>query len=221
MQLWSARIAEGRVTARTMIAPSVCECCQTDLAVAAGGPVVAFRGRSREEIRDISVARSDGEQWRAPQPVHDDGWEIPGCPVNGPAMATQGGADLAVAWFTAANGEAKVQAAFSSDGGSGFAPPVLLDADKPLGRLSSAWADGAAHVTWLAPSATGAGAEIRLQRVLPSGVEEPAQVVALTTPSRKSGVPQIVHDGDRLLIAWIDAVPGKPTELRLSVVPLG
>ena len=58
----------------------------------AGGDaaVVVYRDRSEKEVRDMSVVRFAGGRWSAPRTLAADGWEINGCPVNGPAVAADG-----------------------------------------------------------------------------------------------------------------------------------
>ncbi|HZD05512.1 MAG TPA: hypothetical protein VE173_11350, partial [Longimicrobiales bacterium] len=79
----------------------VCDCCQTDAALTAAGPVVVYRDRSPEEIRDIHVTRLVDGRWTGGVPVHEDGWHMEACPVNGPAVAARD-RDVVVAWFTGA-----------------------------------------------------------------------------------------------------------------------
>ena len=102
--------------AEASINKRVCECCQTATAVSADGPVVAFRDRSDQEIRDIHITRVDGGKWTDAVPVHADKWQIDACPVNGPALSARG-KTVAVAWFTAAGGTGHAYAAFSQDAG--------------------------------------------------------------------------------------------------------
>src|SRR5581483_9127550 len=87
----------GRQLRETTVDARVCDCCSTSVAVTADGPLVAYRDRSEQEIRDISVSRLSGGRWSAPVTVHADGWRIEACPVNGPAVAARG-RDVAVAW---------------------------------------------------------------------------------------------------------------------------
>ena len=95
----------------------VCDCCQTSAAMTAEGPVVVYRDRSEGELRDISIARLRNGEWSEPRTVFRDGWEISGCPVNGPVDRRRSGRRLAVAWFTAANDMSRVKLAFSDDAG--------------------------------------------------------------------------------------------------------
>jgi hypothetical protein len=127
----------------------VCDCCQTSLAMTSSGPIVAYRDRSPEEIRDIAVMRKTANGWTAPKIVHADGWKMTGCPVNGPQLDARD-ARVAIAWFTAANQHPRVYAAFSNDAGATFSAPLQLDLGKPAGRVDLALlASGDAAVTWV------------------------------------------------------------------------
>ncbi|MCY4574404.1 MAG: hypothetical protein OXF01_16600, partial [Gemmatimonadetes bacterium] len=100
-----------------------CECCQTDAVVADGVPVLAYRDRADGEVRDIAVSRLVGTGWTPGVPVHEDGWVIGGCPVNGPALAARDAA-VVVAWFTAPENLPRVNVAFSDDGALTFGAPL-------------------------------------------------------------------------------------------------
>ena len=53
----------------------------------ADGPVVVYRDRSEQEIRDISIVRLHDGKWSQPSSVFEDNWKINGCPVNGLSFA--------------------------------------------------------------------------------------------------------------------------------------
>src|SRR5690606_11989065 len=61
-----------------------CDCCQTAVAMTSRGPLIAYRDRSQDEIRDISVTRFIDGAWTEPRTLHEDNWQIDACPVNGP-----------------------------------------------------------------------------------------------------------------------------------------
>ena len=76
---------------------SVCECCQTTLArFADGSALLAYRGRTAGEVRDVHVARLQDNHWSAGRLLSSDDWRIAGCPVNGPQLAAHGGRAVAV-----------------------------------------------------------------------------------------------------------------------------
>lgn len=192
----------------------VCSCCQTDAALAAEGPVVAYRDHTKEEIRDISVVRRTPRGWSKPVRVHADNWKIPGCPVNGPAIDASG-RNVAVAWFTAAPPSPRVQVAFSKDGGATFGPPALVDGDKPLGRVDLVLdTGGSALVSWLALENNEA--QVRLRRFGPKGKAGQALTVASTSASRNSGFPRTVLSGGNLYVAWVE--DGEVSQVRVGSI---
>lgn len=196
----------------------VCECCQTDAAVARDGPVVVYRDRSEDEVRDIAIVRATAAGWSAPRTVYGDGWRIAGCPVNGPAVDASG-LDVAVAWFTGADGRPAVKAAVSRDGGATFAQPLVLDGEAPIGRVDVALAGDSAWFLWLGRSA--AGATLRLRGLQLGGEAEselePAATLAETDGARSSGFPRMLALGrDRLLVAWVDTRDGQ--RIRTALV---
>ena len=95
--------------------------------------MLAYRGRSNADVRDIKVIRLDHGDWTKPVVVHADGWQIHGCPVNGPAIDAMGDV-VAVAWFTGADDTQRVNVAFSQDGGKSFGRPIAIDEGAPRGR---------------------------------------------------------------------------------------
>lgn len=197
----------------------VCECCQTSAVVAAGIPVVAFRDRAEGEVRDIHVTRRLGDGWTGSAPVHEDGWVIGGCPVNGPAMAAAG-ERVAIAWFTAPGGEARVNVAFSADAGATFGPPARVDSGRPLGRADVVLLDdGSALVTWLEEEGAGTAASILGRVVRPDGVMGEPRRLAGTGSARASGFPRIARWGDgNLMLAWTD--PSGEGRVRVEVFAL-
>jgi hypothetical protein len=212
----------GKAGTEEVLDARVCDCCQTDAALTADGPIVAFRDRSAKEIRDISVVRKTAAGWSTPTPVHQDNWEIPGCPVNGPAVAAAG-RRVAVAWFTAAAPAGpRVLLAFSDDGGQRFGEPVLIDGEKPLGRIDLQLdAQGDAIVSWLAFQEKGAA--VRLRRVSPKGAAGVPVTIAATSAARSAGFPRSALSGDRLWLAWVEDAEGasrvRAASLPLSAIP--
>ena len=218
---------EGQMSLRTAVVgekagpgeiadADVCSCCQTDAALTDAGPVIAYRDHTKEEIRDISVVRKTGKGWSDPVRVHADNWKIPGCPVNGPAIAAAG-KKVAVAWFTAAPPSPRVQLAFSKDGGATFEKAVPVDTGKPLGRVDLALdANGDALVSWLALQGKS-GASVRLRRLTPGGKAGAPVTIAGTSSARSSGFPRMALSGSELYIAWVE--DGEPSRVRVAALP--
>jgi hypothetical protein len=181
----------------------VCDCCQTSAALTSRGPVVVYRDRSAEEIRDISAVRLGAQGWSEPRAVHNDGWEIAACPVNGPMIAAEGDR-AATAWFTAAQDEPRVLLAFSDDAGESWSEPVRIDDDgEAIGRVAVVIpAEGGAVVSWLAR--TDDGAAVRLRHVTRLGDRGEVLTVASASAARAGGFPRMVRAGDDLVLAWRD-----------------
>ena len=216
MQLRFASLDENGVPGpETVLDDRTCECCQTDLARGPDGLIAVYRDRSEAEIRDIALVRQADGRWTDPVIVSVDGWEMPGCPVNGPALATHGEV-VAVAWFTAPD-RPRVRVAFSMDGGATFDAPHEIDQGAPTGRVDIALLKGAespvAVVTWIEERRGGEGdstndassAEAAIMgRVVTPSVLGEARELAPTTRARSSGFPQIIPSGDELLMSWTD-----------------
>lgn len=191
----------------------ICDCCQTSAALTSDGPIVVYRDRSPEEIRDISIVRYADGAWTDPEPVHRDGWVIPACPVNGP-MVDADGRRVAVAWFTAADDDPLVRVAFSDDSGATFGDAIRVDGGTPAGRVAvRLLPSGDALVTWL--ERAGEGAEVRIRRVRPDGTAGPAETVAASSAARASGFPRMVRSGERLIFAWTDTT-GEAPRVRVA-----
>jgi hypothetical protein len=180
----------------------VCDCCQTDVAVAASGPIAVYRDRSVDEIRDIFVARRIDGHWQAGVPVADDNWRIDGCPVNGPSI-TAHGERVAVAWFTAAV-EPLVRVAVSTDSGASFSAPVEVVRGTTLGRTAVAMLDdGDLAVSWLESAETAVTA-VKARRVRRDGSLGPVRLIGHASAL---SVPQMSRHGSRLVFAWTESQP--------------
>ncbi len=214
MTLRYARLGpDGTITDTAELDARTCDCCPTAAVGTPRGLVVAYRDRTANEIRDIAVVRRVDGAWTTPTVPHADGWEIAGCPVNGPALAASGDR-VALAWFTGAD-SARVRLSVSDDAGATWGAPVRLDGGAPLGRVGVALtSDGAAVVSWL--ETVGDHAEVRLRRVSPAGTARVSTTVAAVDASRATGYPVLVPIGDRVLVAWTD--PGATIPIRTALV---
>ena len=176
----------------------VCDCCQTSATITANGPVVVYRDRSEQEIRDISIVRFVNGKWTSPKPVFSDKWKIEGCPVNGP-RADAIGNNLAVAWFSSPDKKAQVNIIFSNDGGATFNAPIRIDEGKGIGRMDVVMLDEkSAMVSWME------GAVIKAVKVYKDGKKEASMIIASSAESKLSGFPQMTKSGNNLIFAWTD-----------------
>jgi len=207
--------AEGPAAPETAVDLRVCDCCQTDVATAADGAVLVYRDRSPEEIRDIRVARLEGGRWTPGPLVHEDGWETGACPINGPAVAASGSL-VAVAWFTAAGGESRVNVAFSDDGARTFDEPIRVDDGAPAGRVDVVLLDdGSAVVGWIERTG-GDRADERLRRVGRGGRLLETISATASWSDRVLGFPRLARARDgAIIVAWTDGTEIIP-EVRVT-----
>jgi hypothetical protein len=219
MTLRSALLtAENEFTPELLIDDRVCECCPTASAVTRNGVVVAYRNRSEDEIRDIYVTRLVDGSWSKPIAVHDDEWNISGCPVNGPALASDG-TRVVLAWYTSANAEPRVKVAFSNDEGATFAPPIQVSDGVPLGRVDvELLPDGSALVLWLQWREDGG--KLLARRVSSNGILGGVYTVAHVSTDRASGYPRMVRFGEQLFFVWTETQPAKQLKAAVAPIPM-
>jgi hypothetical protein len=192
--------ADARQTSEEAIDLRVCECCPTTAAATADGVVVAYRDRRADEVRNIQVTRFAGGKWTEPAPLHDDGWRIDGCPVNGPA-ASAVDRNVAIAWFTVQEDQGHAFVAFSTDAGRTFAAPIRVDEAGSLGRVDvEQLEDGSAVVAWMEQADRKVSFAAR--RVEPSGGRSAPVVITEMRANRNSGYPRMARHGRELVFAW-------------------
>lgn len=191
---------EGQLFEEAELDHRICDCCQTDAVMTSNGPIVVYRDRSPEEIRDIYIVRKVDGTWTPPQAVASDNWKIAGCPVNGPAAAAQDKL-LAVAWFSGADQENRVKVALSNDAGASFTEAFIIDDGQPIGRVDVVLnEEGEALVSWI-EEVDGEG-EIRIATVNEQGKQGESRTLIKTGISRQSGFPILEKHEDSYVLAW-------------------
>lgn len=194
--------ASGKISGDTQLDDRTCECCTTGMAMSPSGPVIVYRDRSPDEVRDIAYVTKTASGWTKAARVNAHDWKINACPVNGP-QADAIGNRVVTAWFTAAQEKGRAYAAFSEDGGVTFGQPVQIDDGKPIGRLDVLLLDeDTALVTWL--EQMPAGGEIRARRVRRSGSSEPAIKIADSSTARAAGFARLAKLGSDVFVTWTD-----------------
>ena len=212
MTLRSAVItSDGTISQQKRIDKSVCDCCNTSIAITSKGAIAAYRNRTDEEIRDIYTSRYENGEWTEPEAVYNDGWKIAACPVNGPAIAAQDSTVL-VTWFTAAEGTSTVKAAISKDYGAHFSTPFILNDSTAVGRVNTVMdTRGSGYISWIEKGKETN--KLKTKHIKSNGQLSEAITITNINSSRKSGFPQMaLHDG-KLFFAWtkVDPVPSVRT----------
>ncbi|MCM2336325.1 MAG: glycoside hydrolase [Pseudomonas sp.] len=202
----------------TEVDASTCDCCQTDAALTERGPLLVYRDRTEAEIRDVYTTRWQAGAWTPARAVHADGWRMPACPVNGPAVAARG-AQAVVGWYTAAGGPANPAAqgeptlwlAASPNAGDAFAKPVLVDSGAHVqGRIDVALDASAATALWLREGPDGQS--LWLGRWTPDLARElqRIEVARIQGKGRGTGFPKLAQHAAGTYAVWTELVDGTP-----------
>lgn len=204
---------DGNLSGERLLDAKTCECCPTSVARTSNSVIVVYRDRSDTEIRDINIIRYRNGEWSEPETVFDDGWEIRGCPVNGPSVSAAG-KNVIVTWFTDANNKSLVKASFSTNEGIDFQTPLNIDDGNPIGRMASVMLDdGSALICWIED--TSEDAEIRVRHIWQNGKMDKSIRVAKSSRMRSAGFPRMIRNGNKIFFAWTQ--PGKPSIINTAI----
>ena len=191
---------EGDIIYETELDSSVCDCCQTSITLTDKGPIVVYRDRSEKEVRDIYITRKIDEVWETPSPVHNDGWVIYGCPVNGPKVVSNSN-KIAVSWFTVYDGKPTVNLSFSENYGSSFDKPIKINDLDAIGRVDVAFLnDTEVIISYM--EGDDIGTYLRIKKVSIDGkISEPITISKIDS-GRNTGVPQLEILDNKIYIVW-------------------
>ena len=191
---------KGDVIKESELDASTCDCCQTSIAITNDGPIVVYRDRSEEEVRDIYSVKNINGTWEKPNAVHDDGWIINGCPVNGPKVAVNS-KNLAVSWFTVSNNHPLVNVSFSKNNGNSFGAPLKVNDHDAIGRVDVAFLnDEEVIVSYM--EVDDIGTYLRIKKVSFDGkISEPITISKIDGV-RNTGVPQLEIIDSEIFIVW-------------------
>ena len=202
---------KGDVIDESELDSATCDCCQTSIAVTNKGPVVVYRDRSDKEVRDIYIARKINGIWGVPTPIHNDGWEINGCPVNGPKVASNSN-NLAVSWFTVSNEKPIVNLSFSKSNGASFGTLIKINDDDAIGRVDVAFLNPQeVLVSYI--EGDDVGTYLRIKKVSIDGKVSAPFTISKIDGGRNSGVPQLEILDNEAFIVWT-VFEGKKNQLK-------
>ena len=192
--------SDGDVINEIELDSATCDCCQTSIAATRNGPVVVYRDRSKKEVRDIYITRKINGIWEAPSAIHNDGWIINGCPVNGPKVASSLN-NLAVSWFTVSNGRPIVNLSFSKSNGENFETPLKINDLDAIGRVDIVFLNEK-NVLVSYIEGDGNGTFLRIKKVSIDGKVSAPITISEIDGGRNTGVPQLEKFNDEIFIVW-------------------
>ena len=207
----------GEIINEKELDSATCDCCQTSITGTDNGPVVVYRNRSENEIRDIYITRNINGLWETPVPVHNDGWIINGCPVNGPKVASNLN-NLAVSWVTVSNGRPIVNLSFSKSNGEDFESPIKINDLDATGRVDVVFIN-AKDVLVSYIEGDDNGTFLRIKKVSIDGKVSVPITISEIDGGRNTGVPQLEKFNDQIVIVWTVFENGK-NQLKIANLSL-
>ena len=202
---------KGDIIDESELDSATCDCCQTSIAVTNKGPVVVYRDRSDKEVRDIYITRKINGIWGVPTPIHNDGWEINGCPVNGPKVASNSN-NLAISWFTVSNEKPTVNLSFSKSNGASFDTPIKINDVDAIGRVDVAFLNPQeVLVSYI--EGDDVGTYLRIKKVSIDGKVSAPITISKIDGGRNSGVPQLEILDNEAFVVWT-VLKGKKNQLK-------
>ena len=196
----------GEVINESELDEAACDCCQTSIAMTNNGPIVVYRDRSENEVRDIYTIRNINGVWEEPNPLHNDGWIINGCPVNGPKVAVNS-TNLAIAWFTVFNDNPIVNVSFSKTNGDSFGIPFKLNDLDAIGRVDVAFLNNE-EVIVSYMEVDDIGTYLRIKKVSVTGEISKPITISKIDGGRNTGVPQLEIINNEIFIVWTISLEG-------------
>ena len=196
----------GEVINESELDEAACDCCQTSIAMTNNGPIVVYRDRSENEVRDIYTIRNINGVWEEPNPLHNDGWIINGCPVNGPKVAVNS-TNLAIAWFTVFNDNPIVNVSFSKTNGDSFGTPFKLNDLDAIGRVDVAFLNNE-EVIVSYMEVDDIGTYLRIKKVSVTGEISKPITISKIDGGRNTGVPQLEIINNEIFIVWTISLEG-------------
>lgn len=199
MTLRTAQIgSDNSITNRIELDDEVCECCQTDIAITQDGPIIVYRNKSEDGIRDVYFTRAIGDDWTIPRAVYEDDWKISGCPVNGPRIDTRENR-VAIAWYSGA--DQKVKVVSSEDNGKTFSKPIIINNNETIGRVDVAYVGQEDFVvSYMEPKEELAA--IKLVNVNHKQGKTHELKIAETSSSRSSGFPRLAINKEGIYVSY-------------------
>ena len=195
-----------------------CSCCKTSATVSEDTAIIAYRDRTATEIRDISIKRMTNGVWSDAKTVHNDGWKIYGCPVNGPSIDAFDETVLA-AWFTNANEKPEIKVAISRDGGLTFGRVRKIPSRRPIGHVNIKMLNGQTGiVSWLEWQDNKE--TLKICKITLNGCRKP-QVITVNSPNGSLNFPKISATSSDFFITWTQPLSDGRKTIKMLSAPLG
>lgn len=209
--------AQAGGSAERELAKGVCYCCKTALVAGANGSVfAAWRHVYAGNIRDIAFmqSRDGGKTFGPAVRISEDGWQLDGCPDDGPAMVVDRNNVVHIVWPTVIGGANPEGALFytSSRDGRTFTQRQripTLGGPKPSHPQIAIDGAGQLYVAWDEVRAGVRGAAFRALTANAAGVATFG--VVQTIADGTNSYPMLAARPNGLLAVWTSGAPDRAT----------
>ena len=214
MMLRSAILEGDQIKEEIVLDDDVCTCCPTSAIQLSNGPIVVYRDRSPQEIRDISFVLGKDGKWSKPTSLQVDNWLMPGCPVNGASIATTGNL-VAVSRFTVINNKAQVILRLFRESQNKSGKDLVLDKNAPIGRSTTVCTEDSIYTVWIGFDKKRS--VLRMAEVSLAGEIKRNIILTPIDKNRSSGIPRAIFINDSLWVSWTDSNQIKLGRLKADI----
>ena len=198
--VYAAVLARDGRLSEHLVATNVCFCCKTAIGQTAAGVWAAWRDVYPGNLRDISFTslddRADAQRVR----VSQDGWQLDGCPEDGPAMAAAADGRIDLVWPTLVSNAPLSKGIFSASTTDGRAFSTRVRIDSGTGSAShpglAVTTAGTVAAVWERVSDSTHRIELRQRQ----GTEWLSPTVL--TEGATAASPAIAASGRDFIVAW-------------------
>ena len=214
MMLRTAILDGNKIKSENMLDDDVCTCCPTGAIQLPSGSAVVYRDRLPQEIRDISLVHLKNDGWSKPSRIQKDNWVMPGCPVNGPSIATNGNI-IAVSRFTVIKNKAKIILKLFKDGQVKSGKEIILDENVPVGRCVTVCSKDSVYNIWIGVDKNQS--VLRMAEVSLFGKIKRKMTLVPIDEDRSSGMPRAIFINNYLWVSWTDSNQVRLGRLKANI----
>ena len=214
MMLRTAILDGNKIKSEHMVDDDVCTCCPTAAIQLPSGSAVVYRDRLPQEIRDISLVHLKNDGWSKPGRIQKDNWVMPGCPVNGPSIATNGNI-IAVSRFTVIKNKAKIILKLFKDGQVKSGKEIILDENVPVGRCVTVCSKDSVYNIWIGVDKNQS--VLRMAEVSLFGKIKRKMTLVPIDEDRSSGMPRAIFINNYLWVSWTDSNQVRLGRLKANI----
>jgi len=214
MMLRTAILDGNKIKSEHMVDDDVCTCCPTAAIQLPSGSAVVYRDRLPQEIRDISLVHLKNDGSSKPSRIQKDNWVMPGCPVNGPSIATNGNI-IAVSRFTVIKNKAKIILKLFKDGQVKSGKEIILDENVPVGRCVTVCSKDSVYNIWIGVDKNQS--VLRMAEVSLFGKIKRKMTLVPIDEDRSSGMPRAIFINNYLWVSWTDSNQVRLGRLKANI----